>query len=30
VFWWGFDLPYPPVAAVIQTVLLVIGWSSLI
>jgi len=30
LFWWGFDLPYPPIVAVIQTVLLLIGWSSLI
>jgi hypothetical protein len=30
VYWWGFDLPYPPMAAIVRTVLIVIGWSSLI
>jgi len=30
LFWWGFDLPYPPIAAFIQTILIVLGWSSLV
>ena len=29
LFWWGFDLPYPPMLAIVRTVLLVLGWSSL-
>lgn len=29
VFWWGFDLPYPPIAAAARTVLVLIGWQSL-
>ena len=29
IYWWGFDLPYPPIAAIIRTILIVIGWSSL-
>ncbi len=30
IYWWGFDLPYPPIAAIIRTVLIVINWSLLI
>jgi hypothetical protein len=29
VYWWGFDLPYPPIAAIIRTVLILIGWTRL-
>jgi hypothetical protein len=29
-YWWGFDLPYPPIAAIIRTVLIVVNWSLLI
>ena len=29
IYWWGFDLPYPPIAAIIRIILIVIGWSSL-
>ncbi len=29
VFWWGFDLPYPPVITVARTILIFLGWSSL-
>ena len=28
VFWWGFDLPYPPIIALVRTVLVVLAWSS--
>jgi len=28
IYWWGFDLPYPPIAAVIRTILIVIYWSG--
>ena len=30
VYWWGFDLPYPPIAAVARVVLIVLAWPSLI
>ena len=30
IYWWGFDLPYPPIAALIRTILIVISWASLI
>ena len=30
IYWWGFDLPYPPIAAVIRTVLILLAWSSLL
>jgi hypothetical protein len=26
VFWWGFALPYPPMAALARTVLIVRDW----
>ena len=29
IFWWGFALPYPPIMAVIRTVLLVLSWRTL-
>jgi hypothetical protein len=29
VFWVGFDLPYPPIIALVRTVLIVLSWSSL-
>jgi hypothetical protein len=29
VFWVGFDLPFPPIIALVRTVLILIGWSSL-
>ncbi len=29
IYWWGFDLPFPPVAALIRTILIVGSWSSL-
>jgi hypothetical protein len=29
IYWWGFDLPYPPIAAVVRVILIVLGWSSL-
>jgi hypothetical protein len=27
VFWWGFDLPYPPMIALVRTILIVLAWS---
>jgi len=30
LYWWGFDLPYPPVAAFLRTVLILVGWSALV
>jgi len=30
VYWWGFYLPYPPIAAVIRTILILLFWSSLV
>jgi len=29
VFWWGFALPFPPMLAVLRTLLIVLGWRSL-
>lgn len=29
IYWWGFDLPYPPMLAVVRVILIVIGWSRL-
>ena len=29
VYWWGFDLPYPPVAAVARVALIVLAWPGL-
>jgi hypothetical protein len=30
VFWWGFSLPIPPIFAVMWTILLLLGWQSLV
>ena len=30
IFWWGFDLPYPPIDAFIRTVLILTCWSNLV
>lgn len=30
VYWWGFDLPYPPIAALIRTVLILLAWPRLV
>ena len=30
IYWWGFDLPFPPIAAVIRTVLILINWAILV
>jgi hypothetical protein len=29
IFWWGFDLPIPPVVAILRTTLLLWSWRSL-
>jgi hypothetical protein len=29
VYWWGFDLPYPPIVAGIRAILILLGWSAL-
>jgi hypothetical protein len=29
LFWWGFDLPIPPVFAVLWTILIVLNWPAL-
>ena len=29
IFWWGFDLPIPPIFALIWTVLIVLSWQAL-
>jgi hypothetical protein len=29
LYWWGFDLPYPPIAAVFRTILILVGWSAM-
>ncbi len=29
IFWWGFALPFPPIFALVRTVLIVLGWQSL-
>lgn len=29
LFWWGFALPYPPILAVLRTVLIALSWESL-
>lgn len=28
VYWWGFDLPYPPIAAFFRAILILLSWSS--
>ena len=30
VFWWGFALPIPPIFAVIWTILILLGWQTLV
>ncbi len=30
VFWWGFALPFPPLFAVVRTVLILVSWRSLV
>jgi len=30
VYWWGFDLPFPPIAALVRTILIIISWASLV
>jgi hypothetical protein len=29
VYWWGFALPFPPLFALVRTILLVMAWRSL-
>ena len=29
IYWWGFALPYPPMAALLRTVLILLNWRSL-
>jgi len=29
VFWWGFALPFPPLFAVVWTILILLNWQSL-
>jgi len=29
IFWWGFALPFPPISALIWTILIVLSWQSL-
>jgi hypothetical protein len=29
IFWWGFDLPYPPIMAVARVVAIAIAWQGL-
>ena len=29
IYWWGFALPFPPIFAVVRTVLIVLVWRSL-
>jgi hypothetical protein len=29
VFWWGFALPFPPIFAVVRTVLILLAWQAL-
>jgi hypothetical protein len=29
VYWWGFDLPYPPMAAIVRVILILLSWSAL-
>lgn len=30
VFWWGFSLPIPPIFAFIWTILILLGWQTLL
>jgi hypothetical protein len=29
IFWWGFALPFPPIFALVRTILIVLSWQSL-
>ena len=29
IFWWGFDLPIPPILAVLRVVTIALAWASL-
>lgn len=29
IFWWGFDLPFPPILAVLRVVAIALAWTSL-
>ncbi|MCW5852693.1 MAG: hypothetical protein KIT87_21665 [Anaerolineae bacterium] len=29
-YWWGFDLPIPPIVAIVRTILIMVNWSRLI
>lgn len=29
IFWWGFDLPYPPILAVARVVVIALAWEGL-
>ena len=29
IFWWGFALPFPPILALVRTILIVLSWQSL-
>jgi hypothetical protein len=29
IFWWGFALPFPPIFALIRTILIILSWQSL-
>jgi hypothetical protein len=29
IFWWGFALPFPPIFALVRTILIVLNWQSL-
>ena len=29
IFWWGFDLPYPPIIAAARTVVIILGLSDI-
>ena len=29
LYWWGFALPYPPILALLRTVLILFSWSGL-
>ena len=28
IYWWGFALPYPPIMAVVRTVLILMAWRT--
>jgi hypothetical protein len=29
VFWWGFDLPIPPIFSLVWTILILMNWQAL-